>query len=57
MSEIAEFLAEHRIRAPKIYFHDAAEGLIWIEDLGKSRSLELSRGKLARPPGVLRVRD
>jgi aminoglycoside/choline kinase family phosphotransferase len=34
--EIAEFLAEHRIRAPKIYFHDAAEGLIWIEDLGKS---------------------
>jgi N-acetylmuramate 1-kinase len=34
--EIAEFLAEHRIRAPKIYFHDPAEGLIWIEDLGKS---------------------
>jgi N-acetylmuramate 1-kinase len=34
--EIAEFLAEHRIRAPEIYFHDAAEGLIWIEDLGKS---------------------
>jgi len=34
--EIAEFLAEHRIRAPKIYFHDAVEGLIWIEDLGKS---------------------
>ena len=31
---IAEFLAEHGIRAPKIYFHDAAEGLIWIEDLG-----------------------
>jgi len=31
---IAEFLAEHKIRAPKIYFHDAAEGLIWIEDLG-----------------------
>lgn len=34
--EIAEFLAEHRIRAPRIYFHDAAEGLIWIEDLGKA---------------------
>jgi N-acetylmuramate 1-kinase len=34
--EIGEFLAEHRIRAPKIYFHDPAEGLIWIEDLGKS---------------------
>src|SRR3982074_42186 len=32
--QIAEFLAEHFIRAPKIYFHDAAEGLIWIEDLG-----------------------
>ncbi|HEX7516844.1 MAG TPA: phosphotransferase [Chthoniobacterales bacterium] len=34
--EIAEFFAEHRIRAPKIYFHDPAEGLIWIEDLGKN---------------------
>jgi N-acetylmuramate 1-kinase len=34
--EIAEFLAEHRIRAPRIYFHDPAEGLIWIEDLGLS---------------------
>ena len=34
--QIAEFLAEHKIRAPKIYFHDAAEGLIWIEDLGKA---------------------
>ena len=33
--EIAEFFAEHRIRAPRIYFHDPAEGLIWIEDLGK----------------------
>jgi aminoglycoside/choline kinase family phosphotransferase len=33
---IAEFLAEHKICAPKIYFHDAAEGLIWIEDLGKA---------------------
>jgi len=34
--QIAEFLAEHKIRAPRIYFHDAAEGLIWIEDLGKA---------------------
>jgi N-acetylmuramate 1-kinase len=34
--DIAEFLAAHNIRAPKIYFHDPAEGLIWIEDLGKS---------------------
>ena len=33
--EIAQFLAEHGIRAPKIYFHDPAEGLIWIEDLGE----------------------
>ena len=32
---IAEFLAAHHIRAPKIYFHDADEGLIWIEDLGE----------------------
>jgi aminoglycoside/choline kinase family phosphotransferase len=35
-AEIAEFLAAHKIRAPKIYFHDPAEGLIWIEDLGKT---------------------
>src|SRR5438046_8684388 len=33
---IAEFLAEHEIAAPKIYFHDVEEGLIWIEDLGES---------------------
>ena len=33
--EIAEFLAEHRIHAPKIHYHDPEEGLIWIEDLGK----------------------
>jgi hypothetical protein len=32
--EIAQFLAEHGVRAPRIYFHDATEGLIWIEDLG-----------------------
>jgi N-acetylmuramate 1-kinase len=33
--EIAKFLADHRIRTPKIYFHDPDEGLIWIEDLGE----------------------
>ena len=33
--EIAEFLSTQGIRAPKIYFHDPAEGLIWIEDLGE----------------------
>ncbi|MDQ2824510.1 MAG: aminoglycoside phosphotransferase family protein [Verrucomicrobiota bacterium] len=32
--EIAQFLSEHGIRAPKIYHHDPEEGLIWIEDLG-----------------------
>src|SRR5947207_6219281 len=34
--EIAEFLAAHKISAPQIYFHDPSEGLIWIEDLGKT---------------------
>ena len=33
---IAEFLTEHGIAVPKIYFHDSEEGLIWIEDLGES---------------------
>ena len=33
--ETAQLLAEQGVRAPKIYFHDAAEGLIWIEDLGE----------------------
>ncbi len=33
--EIARFLEDNGIRAPKIYFHDAVEGLIWIEDLGE----------------------
>jgi aminoglycoside/choline kinase family phosphotransferase len=32
---IAQFLDAHGIRAPKIYFHDPDEGLIWIEDLGE----------------------
>lgn len=34
--QIANFLSEHGIRAPKIYFHDPSEGLIWIEDLGET---------------------
>ena len=32
---IASFLAKHSIRVPGIYFHDPAEGLIWLEDLGE----------------------
>ena len=34
--EIAQFLEEHEIRAPRIYYHDPDEGLIWLEDLGES---------------------
>ena len=34
--QIAQFLASHGIRVPKIYFHDPSEGLIWIEDLGEA---------------------
>jgi hypothetical protein len=41
---IANFLSEHRIRVPQIYFHDAIEGLIWLEDLGE-RDLYSHRGK------------
>ena len=33
---IAEFLSEHGIAAPRIYFHDPEQGLIWIEDLGET---------------------
>lgn len=33
---VAEFLTTHGIAAPKIYFHDAQEGLIWVEDLGEN---------------------
>jgi N-acetylmuramate 1-kinase len=33
--QIANFLAQHGIRAPKIYHHDPEEGLIWLEDLGE----------------------
>jgi aminoglycoside/choline kinase family phosphotransferase len=32
---IAQFLEEHEIRAPRIYYHDEQEGLIWLEDLGE----------------------
>ncbi|HST29747.1 MAG TPA: aminoglycoside phosphotransferase family protein, partial [Chthoniobacterales bacterium] len=34
--EIAQFLEEHEIRAPRVYHHDPDEGLIWLEDLGES---------------------
>ena len=33
--EIAQFLEKHGIRAPRIYYHDADEGLVWLEDLGE----------------------
>ena len=41
---IANFLTEHGIRVPDIYFHDASEGLIWLEDLGE-RDLYSYRGE------------
>lgn len=31
---IARFLRSLEVRVPEIYFHDEAEGLIWMEDLG-----------------------
>ena len=34
--EIAQFLEEHGICAPRIYYHDPDEGLIWLEDLGEN---------------------
>lgn len=34
--EIAQFLEKHEIRAPRIYYHDADEGLVWLEDLGEN---------------------
>ena len=33
--EIAQFLERYEIRAPRIYYHDADEGLVWLEDLGE----------------------
>jgi len=41
---IAKFLDAHGIHAPKIYYHDPEEGLIWIEDLGE-RDLFSYRGE------------
>ena len=32
---IAQFLEIHNIHAPRIYYHDTEEGLIWLEDLGE----------------------
>jgi len=32
--EIAKFLAASGVNVPAIYFHDASEGLIWMQDLG-----------------------
>jgi N-acetylmuramate 1-kinase len=32
--EIAKFLAHSGVNVPAIYFHDASEGLIWMQDLG-----------------------
>jgi aminoglycoside/choline kinase family phosphotransferase len=32
---LAQFLAEAGVSVPKIYFHDADEGLIWMQDLGE----------------------
>src|ERR1700756_1032728 len=34
--EIAQFLEKYEIRAPRIYYHDSDEGLIWLEDLGEN---------------------
>jgi hypothetical protein len=31
---IAQFLREIGVRVPEIYYHDEAQGLIWMEDLG-----------------------
>jgi len=33
--EIAQFLSAAGVHVPRIYFHDAAEGLIWMQDLGE----------------------
>jgi aminoglycoside/choline kinase family phosphotransferase len=41
---IANFLVDHGVRVPEIYFHDPDEGLIWLEDLGE-RDLYGYRGE------------
>ncbi len=33
--DIAQFLAGAGVSVPRIHFHDAAEGLIWMQDLGE----------------------
>jgi len=33
--DIAQFLAGAGVNVPRIHFHDAAEGLIWMQDLGE----------------------
>jgi len=33
--DIAQFLSEAGVNVPRIYFHDSAEGLIWMQDLGE----------------------
>ncbi|MDX2081523.1 MAG: phosphotransferase [Terrimicrobiaceae bacterium] len=33
--EIAQFLAASGVQVPHVFFHDAAEGLIWMQDLGE----------------------
>lgn len=41
---IAQFLREIGVRVPEMYFHDEAQGLIWMEDLG-DRDLWSFRGE------------
>ena len=48
--QIANFLNAHGIRVPKIHFHDPAEGLIWIEDLGERDLCSYQHEKLAGSP-------
>lgn len=45
---IAQFLETIGVRAPKVFFHDEAEGLIWMEDLG-GRDLWTSRPASGAP--------
>ena len=52
---IANFLSEHRIRVPQIYFHDAAEGLIWLEDLGECDLYNYRGETWLVTPRVLRI--
>ena len=41
--DIARFLSAAGVQVPHVYFHDAAEGLIWMQDLG-GEDLWASRG-------------